>query len=67
MALNTRGDGLLMNLMDKGHITIIMEMSTRVSGKMEIKMAKEYLLGSQAIYMKGIGLMENAQEMELCQ
>ena len=31
------------------------------------KAVEEYLLGSQAIYMKGIGLMENAQEMELCQ
>ena len=56
-----------MNLMDMGHITIITEMSKRVSGKMGKKAVEEYLLGSQAIYMKGIGLMENAQEMELCQ
>ena len=52
-----------MNLMDMEHIIIIMEMSIRVSGKMGRRVVKEYLLGSQAIYIKEIGLMEIGWEM----
>ena len=56
-----------MNLMDMEHISITMEMYIKVSGKMVRRVVKEYLLGIQAISMKGIGLMGNVQEMELWQ
>ena len=43
-----------MNLMETEHITTIMEMSIGVNGKMGKSMAKEYLLGNQAIYTKNL-------------